>query len=212
MEVTTRLYFIALIFRRSDLSRFIWHFLLILNIIMFCLVIQFNNNLVSNISAASKKINRINSQRFSNESKDTMPLIIPKIESIKREYYKDILDDGFNFEKFGALGENAGNKLGLVSNYISIKRTLKDIRQPGCLKKSYPIDKLPKALRRKSISIESKQRYLYIYIHYLYLYSTCTLIFIHDSCTYILTGLIHKFDLQICLIKSFYHYNHIIFN
>ena len=145
MEVTTRLYFIALIFRRSDLSRFIWHFLLILNIIMFCLVIQFNNNLVSNISAASRKINRINSQRFSNESKDPMPLIIPKIESIKREYYKDILDDGFNFGKFDALGENAGNKLGLVSNYISIKRTLKDIRQPGCLKKSYPIDKLPKA-------------------------------------------------------------------
>ena len=130
------MYFIALIFRRNDLSRFIWHFLLILNIIVFCLVIQFNNNLVSNISKASKNVNKIPSQRFSNKSKDPMPLIIPKIESIKREYYKEIIDDGFNFEKLNALGENMGNKLGSVSNYISIKRTLKDKRQPGCLEKS----------------------------------------------------------------------------
>ena len=106
MEIRTHLYFIALVFRRSDLSRFIWYFLLILNIIMFCLVIQFNNNLVSNISAVDKKTDKIHSQRFLDKSNDPMPVIIPKIESIKRESYKDILDDGFNFEKFNALGEN----------------------------------------------------------------------------------------------------------
>ena len=145
MEIRTHLYFIALVFRRSDLSRFIWYFLLILNIIMFCLVIQFNNNLVSNISAVHKKTDKFHSQRFLDKSNDPMPVIIPKIESIKRESYKDILDDGFNFEKFNALGENMGNKLGSVSNYISIKRRLKDIRHPGCLEKSYAIDKLPKA-------------------------------------------------------------------
>ena len=145
MKIRTHLYFIALIFRRSDLSRFIWYFLLILNIIMFCLVIQLNNNLVSNISAADKKIDKIQSQRFLDKSKEPMPVIITKIESIKRESYKDILDDGFNFEKFNALRENTGNQLGSVSNYISIKRRLKDFRPLGCLEKSYAIDKLPKA-------------------------------------------------------------------
>ena len=145
MKIRTHLYFIALIFRRSDLSRFIWYFLLILNIIMFCLVIQFNNNLVSNIYATDKKIDKIHSQRFLDKSKEPMPVIINTIESIKRQWHNEILDDGFNYEKFNAFREKTGNKLGSVSNYISIKRSLKDIRLPGCLEKSYAIDKLPKA-------------------------------------------------------------------
>ena len=54
MEIRTHLYFIILIFQKSDFSRLSWYFLLILNIIMFCLLIQFNNDLVSNISISKR--------------------------------------------------------------------------------------------------------------------------------------------------------------
>ena len=145
MEIRTHLYFIILIFRRSELSRFIWYFLLILNIIMFCMLIQFNNSLVSQISVVQEASHTNYSQRFSNEIKDPIPNIISKIEDITRESSRDVLDDGFDFEKYNAVGNNSGNRIGSISNFISIKRRLKDVRNPGCLKKSYRIKKLPKA-------------------------------------------------------------------
>ena len=145
MEIRTHLYFIILIFRRSELSRFIWYFLLILNIIMFCMLIQFNNSLVSQISVVQKTSHKNYSQRFLDEIKDPMPNIISKMEDIRRESSRDVLDDGFDYEKYNAVGNNSGNRIGSISNFISIKRRLKDVRKPGCLKKSYPIEKLPKA-------------------------------------------------------------------
>ena len=145
MEIRTHLHFIILIFRRSDLPRFKWFILLILNIVMFYLLIQFNNSLVSKLHVAQEGSHKNYAQIFADQKEDTVPNIISKIESIKRQSYNDILEDGFNFEKYSAAGNNWGNKLGSVSNFISIKRHLRDVRKPGCLQKSYPTNKLPKA-------------------------------------------------------------------
>ena len=145
MEIATHLYFIVLIFRKSDLSTFIWYFLLISNLLMFVLLIQFNKSLVSKINAAHENAHKNHSQRFSGPVTDPMPIIIPRIESIGRQHYNDVLGDGFNFNKFNSSGENSGNKLGSVSNFISIKRRLQDVRKSGCFEKSYDRKQLPKA-------------------------------------------------------------------
>ena len=112
---------------------------------MFCLLIQFNNDLVSNISISRRWVHRTHPQTFSNHSKEFTPMIIFEIENITRESHKDIINDGFDFEKFNSSEKNMSNVVGSISNFISIKRRLKDIRQSGCLEKSYPIAKLPKA-------------------------------------------------------------------
>ena len=130
MEIRTHLYFIILIFRRSELSRFIWYFLLILNIIMFCMLIRFNNSLVSQISVVQETSHTNYSHRFLDEIKDPMPNIISKMEDIRRESSRDVLDDGFDYEKYNAVGNNSGNRMGSISNFISIKRRLKDVLHP----------------------------------------------------------------------------------
>ena len=113
---------------------------------MFCLLVQFNNSLVSKISVEHENAHKNYSQRFSGPINDPMmPVIIPRIESIQRQSYKDVIGDSFNFDKFNSSGKNSGNKLGSVSNFISIKRRMKDVRQPGCLEKSYDLKQLPKA-------------------------------------------------------------------
>jgi polypeptide N-acetylgalactosaminyltransferase len=73
----------------------------------------------------------------------------PELDMIKREYLKDNVNDDFSMQLYNSMTSKGKNKY--VSNLISIRRRLRDVRQPGCLKKLYLpentsiTEKLPKA-------------------------------------------------------------------
>ena len=132
MEIKTHFYLIILIIQRSAFSRLIWYLLLTLNILMFVLLFEYNNSLLSRVSKHQDLMENRNELR-----KLRMPNNTPKLESIKREYFKENVSDDFSIQLYNSMKNKGKNKY--ASSLISIRRRLRDVRQPGCLKKVYVV-------------------------------------------------------------------------
>ena len=67
--------------------------------------------------------------------------VMNKIDSAKRDFLSDNITDGFNLALFDSLSDKEKNKY--VSNLISVKRRLKDVRQPECKAQNFTESTLP---------------------------------------------------------------------
>lgn len=131
MKIKAHFYLIILIIQKSVFSRLIWYLLLLLNTLVFVLLFEYNNRLVSKVS----KYQHGNMEYGHLLKNLKMPIIIARLENIKRESFTDKIKDDFSSQLYNSMNMQERNRYS--SNGISIRRRLRDVRPPGCSEKEY---------------------------------------------------------------------------